>query len=121
MSAVELTVASDIKGALISYIRINVELPESFSIGLRYHPKAGAPTVLLRVNGDHGPHKNPDRSRFFEGSHIHEPHGIEMDLTASTVNWAEVPPYAILLTPQILSVTEGWRIFCDRATIEKSD
>jgi hypothetical protein len=116
-----LSVDAEIDGALIAYIRLSIDLPESFSIGLRYQPLAGSPTVLLRVNGDHGPHRNPDGFRFLEGSHIHEPMESDLDLPVSASSWAEGPPFAFVLKPQILRLAEGWHIFCERATIAKAE
>lgn len=60
-------------GRFIVFIRVNAALIESFSIGLRWVGEEVGGLVLLRLNGDHGGHANPDGSRFEEGAHLHAP------------------------------------------------
>jgi hypothetical protein len=117
----DLHIESKIQARIIAYVRISVDLPESFSIGLRYQPDSGAPSVLVRVNGDHGPHKNPDGTRFSEGSHIHFPLLEELYLTAEPGMWKGGPPHATLLGPIVIPLTEGWRIFAERVNILNTD
>jgi hypothetical protein len=113
-----LAMDAEIGGVLVVGIRINVDLPESFSLLLRYQPHEGPAAILLRVNGDHGPHKNPDGRRFLEGSHVHAPLEADLDLPLSVAGaWAEGPPFATPLEPQIVRLTEGWRVLSERATI----
>lgn len=53
------------------FMRQLIALPEEYSVGLVYRTRyAHDPIVLLRFNGDHGYHKNPDRS-VISGQHIH--------------------------------------------------
>lgn len=117
----DLHVEADIPARLIVYIRVNVDITENFSIGLRYQPNNGAPIVLVRVNGDHGPHGNPDGTRFSEGSHVHFPLPGELDHVAEPGMWKGGPPHARLLGPIVIPLTEGWRIFTERVSIQNTD
>lgn len=59
-------------GSFRIFVRVLRDLNESFSIGLTYRTSpAATDTVLLRLNGDHGTHVNPDRSVVAPGPHVH--------------------------------------------------
>lgn len=54
------------------FVRVNIELIENFSIGLVYHRDKESNIILIRYNGDHGPHKNVLTQEMIEGFHIHK-------------------------------------------------
>jgi hypothetical protein len=116
----DLQLQAHVPGQFIVYVRINVDLPESFSTGLRYHPPQGAPSVLLRVNGDHGGHRNPDGTRFSSGAHVHAPTEAELAQRCQPGMWAEGPPFAALLPVHTLSLVDGWRELVTRTNIGDS-
>jgi len=67
------------KGRLVLYVRVNTLLSDLFSIGLRLEMPRAAPSLLVRLNGGHGPHRNPDGSMIEMGQpHIHVPTAAEM-------------------------------------------
>jgi len=45
----------------------------------------------------------------------------DLDRQVSSVSWAEGPPFAFLLDPSILRLTEGWLIFSERAKIANAE
>jgi hypothetical protein len=64
----------DLKARIVLYIRVNTLFTELFSIGLRLEMKGAAPSLIVRLNGGHGPHKNPDGTMIAMGQpHIHVP------------------------------------------------
>jgi hypothetical protein len=86
-------------GTFEAYVRVNTRLPESFSLGLVFRAPGVDTCVLVRVNGDHGAHKNPDGSSFKQGAHCHHPMPPDASKLVSAVTWAEGPPHADLLDP----------------------
>jgi hypothetical protein len=117
----DITLSVQMQGTFIAWIRTNVDLPEEFSIGLRYQPLMGPSSVLLRVNGDHGRHRNPDKSMFEEGPHVHAPTEAELDGHVEPGMWQEGPPFATVLPRLVLPLGEGWRIFAERANIVQTE
>lgn len=57
-------------GAFEVRVRMNRRLSECFSLVLLYRDAEGAIVTLLRVNGSHGGHTNPDGIRI-DGPHVH--------------------------------------------------
>lgn len=104
-------------GEFIAYVRVPSNLPEEWSVGLRYAMSGERPAVLLRMNGNHGAHMNPDRSRFSHGPHIHRPMEIELARPLATGQWPEGPKYAEVLAPKFQHIVNGWHELCERANI----
>lgn len=103
-----------IPGKLVVYVRTNIALIESFSIGLRLELPGQKAAVLVRVNGDHGPHRNPDKTRV-SGPHIHGPTAAE---AASDVIPGFDPVFARSLDPAAAGrLPDAWAIFCQEAGI----
>lgn len=53
------------------FTRVNIDLPENFSVGLVWRNN-GNDIILLRYNGDHGEHINFLTKERFRGCHIHK-------------------------------------------------
>ncbi len=116
----DLLLRANLPGQLFVYVRTNVDLPESFSVGLRYHPPQGAPSVLLRVNGDHGGHRNPDGTRFSSGAHVHAPTTAELAAPYQPGMWSDGPPFATLLPTHSLPLLVAWHELITRTNISDS-
>ena len=110
------TLAADMPGMFVAFIRINCALAEDFSVGLRYHPEVGSPCVLLRVNGDHGMHGNPDGT-VLSGPHVHAPTPAELGLLVTPGLWPEGPRHATTWAPQTLTILAAWNELAGRGTI----
>lgn len=67
----DLELASSIDGTFFVFVRVLRALSENFSIGLRYEERTLGNVVLLRVNGDHGRHRNADGATIAKGPHVH--------------------------------------------------
>ena len=109
----DLQVSADDPGEFSIFVRVNAALAESFSIGLKYDAAQMKTCVLLRVNGDHGQHRNRDGA-IVEGAHVHFPSPSELISLPSAgfqVQDATAVPKAALL-PQ------AWAIFCQIAHVQ---
>jgi hypothetical protein len=105
----------DVQGALVIYVRINSELPEDFSIGIRLQGRKGV-VCLARVNGHHGEHENPDGSIVPAGQpHIHRPSATQLQKAVpaklDSLPWAEV------LEPQNSDLVTAWETLCAAANV----
>jgi hypothetical protein len=100
-------------------VRTNATLAESFSLVLCYQPPKGRTTVLLRVNGPHGRHRNPDGSILDGGPHAHLPTPNELDELPP--EWPEGPPTAAALPEATQNMSHAWPHFAERCTISASD
>lgn len=109
--------AQGVPGRFIVGLRVNVALPESFSFFLRYDAPDSAPAVLLRVNGDHGLHKNPDGSTC-AGPHVHTP--TQSQLSAAPTPLASGPKYAAALPAPCQTMSAAWEEMRARACITPS-
>ena len=105
-------VTSPVAGRFIVFVRVPVVLVESFSIGLRWVGDDGG-AVLLRLNGDHGTHGNPDGTKVADVAHLHAPTAQERagDLVAGYE-----PRFATALTG-CSTLPEAWERFCLEAKL----
>lgn len=106
--------ASAAPGKLVGFVRANSMLSESFTIGLRYHAANLAPSILLRVNGDHGRHPNPDGTEVTSGPHLHTPSYGHLHLPPDPTQREE---WAVPLDPSCTHLPAAWRIFCETANV----
>jgi hypothetical protein len=88
--------------------RQHVELPEDFSFVLLARVPGISPFALLRVNGDHGPHRNPDGTLIEGGPHVHEPAPLEVRLLPAD---RFQPRYAWPLEAACLAPALAWERF----------
>ena len=107
--------ASGAPGHFLVYVRVNVHLAESFSIGLRYHAVGKEASQLLRLNGDHGGHQNPDGSRLEEGPHLHAPTPDEA--SQEPAQHFEPRMATPVVAAQAISLPDAWLFFCQAAKI----
>lgn len=101
----DLELAASCPGTFHVFVRVLRALSESFSIGLRYEAQPGD-TVLLRVNGDHGRHRNPDGGFLIEGPHVHSfvpPSRDAPPRPAAEARWAWPLPTENLALPRAWS------------------
>lgn len=91
------------------FVRVLIDLPESFSIGLAVlHPNGN--TILFRLNGDHGDHGN-DPDDVFDGPHIHQPTDAQR---AAPPAPGTKPRFAVQITmPVAPSLGMFWPMFKD--------
>lgn len=93
-------------------LRVNERLVERFSCILTFEAR-GLPTLaLVRVNGDHGTHRNPDGS-LITGPHIHLP----ADLSASPEASCELE-LAEPIDRRYAVMTFAWDFFCQRISVQ---
>jgi hypothetical protein len=113
----DLDIEAEIEGLKV-YVRRDTDLAEDFSIGLRYEQPGIRPIVVLRFNGDHGGHRNPDGTRIDEGPHVHAPTLEEFRLA---VDEAEFQPhgrrYAMASPRRLAHFPAAWDAFCRAAAI----
>lgn len=78
----ELIASDGRKGIFFMFLRRNDDLPENFSIGLRFSAKDGRPDItLLRCNGKHGPFTGSgDATHPHWNFHIHKASAEAQDL-----------------------------------------
>ncbi len=98
------------------FVRVNNELAESFSLGLTYEAPGIRRAPILRVNGDHGSHTNPDKTRIVCGPHIHYPVESVLDLPADGDRHDE---YAVQLPDDVRTPMLAWPVFRAKANIEE--
>ena len=67
---IDFRLTCDCPGQMWLHVRINRTLHENYSVILEYRPTSGPSTMLARVNGDHGLHKNADGT-IVSGPHLH--------------------------------------------------
>ncbi|NNB89914.1 hypothetical protein HI292_30700 [Corallococcus exiguus] len=111
------------KGRLILYARINTLLPESFSLGLRLEGKGVRTSLLVRLNGWHGPHPNPDKSVIPRNTpHIHIPTKQELagDYAGKVALKAavELQPMMNAALPNPPAITDVWPFFAEYLKIQ---
>jgi len=105
----DLAVAAGCPGSFHVYVRVLRALNENFSVGLRFAAPGAGETVLLRVNGDHGAHRNPDGAMIAEGPHVHSfrsPSREQAPRPGADARWAWP------LSPDHLALPTAWRTFC---------
>jgi hypothetical protein len=102
-----------IAGELSVVIRLNEALTESFSIVLRYEYEHSPVIAVLRVNGDHGQHRNPD-GILVSGPHVHRPLEAELDTAPMP---AFEPRFAEPVAPHHAQSPYAWALFLERAAI----
>jgi hypothetical protein len=98
---------------LSAFVTVNVRLAELFSIGLRYDSPDSGTVVVLRVNGDHGRHKNPN-GEIIRGPHLHIPDAGALD-TRPSAGYRLL--FAEPLPPENRILTKAWALFCSRANV----
>lgn len=109
---IDLPLHSEFAG-LTAFVRQSTALIESFSIGLLYEVTGREPIIILRVNGDHGRHRNPDGT-VFSGPHVHEPRDIDLDREP----WRGFEPkYARTIDGQYRMLGSAWDLFCQLAAV----
>jgi hypothetical protein len=104
----DVALSAPVVGRFVVFVRVLRALNENFSIGLRYEAADFGSTVLFRVNGDHGSHRNPDGSYFSEGPHVHTFRSPARELpprSGAETKWAWP------LEPQNLSLPCAWKTF----------
>jgi hypothetical protein len=104
----DIELAAAAPGRFVVFVRVLRALSENFSIGLRYEEAGLCNTVLLRVNGDHGSHRNPDGSYFPEGPHVHTFRNPARELpprSGAEAKWAWPLP------PEHVSLIRAWKTF----------
>ena len=104
------------------YVRRDTDLAEDFSIGLRYEqPGSRRPIVVLRFNGDHGGHRNPNGTRIDEGPHVHAPTVEELRLAVDEAEFRpHGPRYATASPPGLAHFPAAWDAFCQAAGIAEN-
>ena len=110
----DIELAAACLGAFHVYVRVLRALNENFSVGLRFCQPGAGDTVLLRVNGDHGRHRNPDGGMIAEGPHVHSfrfPLRDQAPRPGSEARWAWPLPADHLALPR------AWRTFCALVTL----
>lgn len=86
---------------------------ESFSLILLYSRPGIRPAVLLRLNGDHGYHNNPDGSHIDGVPHLHMfPYGVLFEAVSD-----KQPDHAIELPAELSTPARAWPIFREVAHI----
>jgi hypothetical protein len=110
----------DDAGTFVVFLRVNDVLTESFSLGLRYQEKGIAPVVLLRVNGDHGEHPNPDGSKV-RGPHLHAPTAEERLSPPPEDDWSTGPHTALSIGPEHHHLATAWNLLCSEARIAPNE
>jgi hypothetical protein len=119
---IKVSAAGAAPGEFKAFLRVNSKLPEQFSIGLVYEEPGIVPVVLVRVNGDHGRHPNPDGTVIEEGPHIHAPNDAERLLPPPARAWSNGPAMATALGPDHNHLAIAWKRFAQEVTIsENSD
>ena len=111
---------STVAGRFTLSVRVNRALPESFSIVLRFAPELGPPSVLVRVNGDHGPHRDPDGKVLAGGPHLHAPTDAERALPLEPGQWPQGPQYVDALDPSYSAPSLAWQKMTETAAIERA-
>lgn len=91
----------------VVFVRVLEALHESFSIGVVH---IASKTILVRVNGDHGIHKNPD-GEVIAGPHVH----VHEDETSSP-SGAD-PGHAVPWRSLRPTVAGGWEELLARANL----
>lgn len=110
----DIALSSGLEGQFFVFVRVLRALNESFSIGLRYELGGFGNVVLLRVNGDHGGHRNPDGGFIREGPHIHTfrpPLRDKPPRAGAEARWAWPLPAEHLALPT------AWRAFCQLVSL----
>jgi hypothetical protein len=105
----DLELAATCPGNFHVYVRVLRALSENFSVGLRFSAPGTGETVLLRVNGDHGAHRNPDGGMIAEGPHVHSfrsPQRDQAPRPGADARWAWP------LAPDHLALPTAWHTFC---------
>lgn len=111
----DVPLVSSAPGSFRVFVRILRDLAEHFSMGLAYRTAPGAQeTVLIRLNGDHGHHKNPDGGQIESGPHLHffiPPLLLEPPPPGAKHKWAWPLP------PEFVSAQLAWPKFCEHASV----
>lgn len=110
-------VLADCEGALTVRARVNENLSEIYSFVLGYALKGRKPVVLVRMNGKHGLHRNPDGKILPSKPHIHFPSDEELQLPVAAIDWINGPPWAIELDDRHLALSVGWATFTQYARL----
>lgn len=108
-----LSVDSEIDGLSI-YLRLNTRLIELYSVGLWFQCSAKKSTVVLRVNGAHSAHRNPDGTALM-CPHLHIPTEDEMPMAPHS---AYDLKNAVSLGGECRFIYGGWDFFCQRVNVE---
>ena len=108
---------SEIDGRFFVFVRVLRALNENFSIGLRYELPGFGAVVLLRVNGDHGGHKNPDGGFILDGPHVHS---FRTPLRDAPPRAGAEARWAWPLPAEHLALPTAWRTFCSLISLTSS-
>lgn len=103
------------------FLRVNLTLPEQFSIGLVYEEPGRSAVVLVRLNGDHGFHPNPNGTSIQDGPHLHSPTAAERLLEPPDREWANGPAHATQLSPDHNHLAVAWKKFSQEVTLAASE
>ncbi len=101
----------DIEGSLSAVVRVNLTLVENFSCILVFEHDGIAAIDVLRVNGDHGEHRNPD-GQLINGPHVHLP--TDIDVSAFALGR---PSFGIAIDRRCALLPFAWQEFCSRVNI----
>ncbi len=96
----------------VCFFRVNEKFMENFSIGLDFIPNdEPGSIVLIRCNGEHGPHRIHDHHSF---CHLHR-------ATADTIEKGLKPESSIVVTDEYASYQEAIQYFLKITNIKESD
>jgi hypothetical protein len=113
----DVALESELDGQFFVFVRVLRALNENFSIGLRYELAGFGNVVLLRVNGDHGGHKNPDGGLIPEGPHVHS---FRPPLREAPPRAGAEARWAWPLPADHLALPTAWRTFCDLVSLRST-
>lgn len=115
----DIELSSPLDGRFAAFVRVNTFLMESFSIGLTYTPRKSRTLILVRVNGDHGLHQNPDGTHDCDNKpHLHFP--TTEEITRVVPSRFE-PKYAKPLEGDARNLADAWGIFLNAANVKTDD
>ena len=99
-------------GRFTTYVRQQTDLMEKFSVGLRWEMPRRGDVHIVRVNGQHGPHQNPDGSVVADCMHAHYWRLAEPPLMDRQPKWAVALP-----GNRRCNVAGAWDALCAIANI----
>lgn len=95
-------------GKCMVYVRLLQQLVENYSCILTYQPPFDEPIRVLRVNGPHGGHRNPDGRVLFV-PHLHRARPAREHVAPTPRLKID---HALDLEPRYRSLVFGWDLFC---------
>ncbi len=114
---IDVPIACEMPGEFVFFARVSLDLAESYTLGLRYEAPGFRSVPILRVNGDHGAHSNPDKTRFTGGPHVHM---AEFGYLCLPADGERRDQYAVQIDENILTPLAAWPLFRFYSNIEDS-